>query len=124
MKQSYSERPQGTWLEVLHEAPGGTCIVHFNEDITEENGAGPEGKAETAYSADHYTLETTWRTGLEEAVKANRAAWLAAAMAAEGEKPKTETERLQEAVASLQEQNAELNSAVDDLTIAILEGGM
>lgn len=124
MKQNYSERPQETWLEVLHEAPGGACIVHFNEDITEETGTDPEGEAETVYSADHYTLETVWRTGLEEAVKANRAAWLAAAMAAEGEKPKTETELLQEAVASLQQQNAELNSAIDDLTIAILEGGM
>lgn len=124
MKQNYSERPQETWLEVLHEAPGGACIVHFNEDITEETGTDPEGKTEMTYSADHYTLETTWRMGLEEAVKANRAAWLAAAMGSENEKPKTETELLQEAVASLQEQNAELNSAIDDLTVALLEGGI
>lgn len=124
MTQNYSERPQETWLEVLHEAPGGSCIVHFNEDITEEVGTGPEGETEMSYSADHYTLETTWRTGLEEAVKANRAAWLAAAIAAAGEKPKTETEQLKEAVASLQQQNADLNSAIDDLTVAFLEGGI
>lgn len=124
MRQEYTERPQETWLEVLHEAPGGTCIIHFNEDITDEAGTGLEGEEATTYSAEHYAMETTWRPGLEETVKANRAAWLVAAMETERTgKPKTETDILREAVASLQASEKSLNSTVDALTMAILEGG-
>ena len=120
MKQNYGEEPQATWLEVLHNVPGGTCTIHFNEGIEE----GQDEDGSVFYSAEHYTMETAWREGLEASVKANREAWLAAAKAAGGGKPKTEAEILQEAISSLQEQNEELNNAIDDLTVAILEGGI
>lgn len=121
MKQNYSERPQETWLEVLHEATRGTCIVHFNEDITEETGTGPEGEEITTYSAEHYSMETTWRAGLEEAVRENRTAWLAAAKEAEGEKPKTETEILREVRRTIEENQQASDMAIAELTMIMAE---
>lgn len=126
MKQDYgTERPEETWVETLREAAGAACIVHFNEDIQETTETDAEGVEQKRYTADHHTIETAWRSGLEDAVKANRAAWLAAAVEAEQTgKAKTETEILQEAVAELKASNASLNDAMDELTAAVLEGGI
>ena len=120
MKENYSERPQETWLEVLHKAPGSTAIAHFCENITEI-----EGENGTFYSADHYAMETAYRPGLEKSLLDNRKAWLAAAIRTEetGEK-KTEIEILQDGMAALRESNESLNATVDALTTAILEGGI
>lgn len=125
MKQNYSERPQETWLEVLNKVPGGTCIVHFNEKITEETGTSPDGESCQIYSAEHYEMRVSYREGLENSIIGNRAAWLKAAMESNGvAKPKTELEILQDSIDLLKEDNKNLNSTVDLLTTAILEGGI
>ena len=125
MKQNYSERPQETWLEVLNKVPGGTCIVHFNEKITEETLASPDGEICQIYTAEHYEMRVPYREGLESSVIGNRAAWLKAAMESNGvAKPKTELEILQDSIDLLKEDNKNLNNTVDLLTTAILEGGI
>lgn len=108
MKQNYSEQPKETWLEVLHNVPGGTCVVHFNENVIEV----PSDQEETGprYEADHYSIEATYREGMEEAVLQNRGIWLAAAMERE-----TEEKNL-----TLEERVKNLESMQDDLTLAIL----
>ena len=125
MRQNYDKRPQETWLEVLNKATGGTCIVHFNEEITEETVLSADGEACRIYTAEHYQMCASYREGLEKSVTENRAAWLKAAKEADGAaKPKTELEILQDSVDMLKEDNKNLNNTVDLLTTAILEGGV
>ena len=125
MRQNYDKRPQETWLEVLNKATGGTCIVHFNEEITEETVLSADGEACQTYTAEHYQMRASYREGLEKSVTENRAAWLKTAKEADGAaKPKTELEILQDSVDMLKEDNKNLNNTVDLLTTAILEGGV
>lgn len=125
MMQSYDKKPKETWLEVLHEIPGGSCIIHFNEGITEVHETDPDGNEVLTYTADHHAMEAVYRSGLEKSIKENREAWLAAAVEAEQTgKPKTEIEVLQEGMKKLREANADIENAVNDLTIAVLEGGI
>ncbi|MDO5391046.1 MAG: hypothetical protein Q4F24_08185 [Eubacteriales bacterium] len=108
MKQKYSERPQETWLEVLHNVPGGACVVHFNENVIEVPAESEE--AEPQFEADYYSFETAFRNGLEESVSQNREIWLAAAMKKE----------IEEKNLTLEERVKNLETMQDDLTLAIL----
>lgn len=121
MKDTYMARPEETWLEVLNRVPGGTAIAHFNENIQKVTF---EDETE-GFTADHYSLETVYRDGLETSIRENRDAWLKAAKEAEetGNR-KTELEIMQESMEALKDANESLNASVDMLTMAILEGGV
>ena len=114
MRQSYAERPDETSLEVLNEIAGGACVIHFCEDITEveHTETDAEGETETVkqYEVDEYTLETKYREGLLEAVKANREVWLKAAKESETAAKNT----------TLNERVKSLESMTEDLALAIL----
>lgn len=113
MKESYSERPKETWLEVLHEVPGGTALAHFCENIQEEQ----DGEENTCFTADHYMTETPYRDGLEDAIMENRAVWLAAAK----EKATTEENKtLKMRVADLEAKATERDEVINELIIAQL----
>lgn len=108
MKQKYSERPQETWLEVLHDAPGGACIVHLNENITELPAEQEEGQIQ--YEANHYAIDAIFRPGLEQSITQNRNVWLMAAKAKDMEGQKL----------TLEARVKNLETMQDDLTLAIL----
>ena len=119
MKERYTERPERTWLELLNEKPGAECVLHFAENITEVQETDEEGILHTEYEADHYQVTTGYREGILEAVTANRAVWLEAAIAgdtaAENKTLKTRVRELEEAAESTDE-------IVNDILIAMLEG--
>lgn len=73
MKEMYNEKPDDLWVEVLNDAPGSECFVHFNENITEQE---PDEDGRTAYSADHYVFKTAYRAEIESMARNNRPAWL------------------------------------------------
>lgn len=114
MKQRYSQRPEDTSLEVLNAVTGGSCVIHFCENITEltREEADNEGQMQTVteYEADEYSIGTGYRTGLLDTVKANREIWLKAAQEAEtAEKNVTLNERVKT-----------LETMTEDLAIAVL----
>ena len=128
MKTESNIRPSAQLeIEALPKVAGKPCTVIFYENI-EGPVQKPEGDAVFTY--DRYTLETTYRENLEEAIMWNYEAWLNKAIAAEqaGEE-KTDMEILQEQVKSLKMENEalkasneELNAVVDELIIASLGG--
>lgn len=113
MKERYNERPQETWLEVLNKVPGGSAIAHFCEDIEEKQDE--DGNAH--FEANHYMVETPYRDGLEDAIKDNRAVWMAAAK----EKAATEESKtLKMRVSDLEARATERDQLIDDLIVAQL----
>ena len=114
MTENYSERPRETWLEVLHEAPGGAAIAHFHENIEEYQ----DNDGNTAYRADHYALETSYRVGLKETIESNREIWLEAAKKRETQE---ENKTLKARVEELETTVADQDEAINELIIAQLE---
>lgn len=119
MKESYSTRPERTWLEVLNEKPGAECVLHFAENITEHDRSDEDGITQKEFEADHYQIVTGFREGLLETVEANRAVWLAAAKTRE---TKEENKTLKTRVRELEESKGAINEALDDVIASILEG--
>lgn len=110
MTELYKEKPAELQLEILNRRPGGTVVIHFRQNITEETATNADGEEETYYTADEYSIETGYREGLLEAVEAEKAVWLAAAkQAVTQETNKTLTQRV-----------AELETMTGDLAAAML----
>lgn len=113
MKENYNERPQETWLEVLHRAPGGAAVAHFCEGIQEMQ----DEEGNTFYAADHYTMETPYRDGLEKAIQENRTVWLAEAKRKETQE---ENKTLKTRVSAMENKVAEQDELINELIIAQL----
>lgn len=113
MTENYSEKPRKTWLEVLHEMPGGAAVAHFCENIEEYR----DEDGNTAYRADHYALETSYRVGLKETIESNREIWLEAAKKRETQE---ENKTLKARVEELETTVADQDEAINELIIAQL----
>ena len=125
MKERFSERPKAIWLEVLNAVLGALCVVHFTENVSQVEEPGEDGEIRVEFEADHYTVETGYREGLEEAVRENTAEWLAAAKQRETEtQNKTLKTRVKELEQTAREQDATIRTqdeVINDILAAMLE---
>lgn len=125
MKERFSERPKAFWLEVLNAALGAMCVVHFTENVSQVEEPGEDGEIRVEFEADHYTVETGYREGLEEAVRENTAEWLAAAKQRETEtQNKTLKTRVKELEQTAREQDETIRTqdeVINDILAAMLE---
>lgn len=112
MRESYSEKPKETWLEVLRKAPGGVVVAHFCEDIEEVC-----DEENIYYMANHYMLETTYRSDMKETIESNREIWLEAAKKQETQE---ENKTLKARVSELESTVADQDEAINELIIAQL----
>lgn len=124
MKTESNVKPDVYRVEALPPLEGRPCTVILADNITgpltRDNGDGTES---TYYTYDRYTIETTYRAGLEADVAADPATWIAQAKAAkEAGKTPTETEILSAEVQALSEQVSEQSDSIDSLTLAVLGG--
>lgn len=125
MKERFSERPKAFWLEVLNAVLGAVCVVHFTENVSQVEEPGEDGEIRVEFEADHYTVETGYREGLEEAVRENTAEWLAAAKQRETEtQNKTLKTRVKELEQTAREQDETIRTqdeVINDILAAMLE---
>lgn len=125
MKERFSERPKAFWLEVLNAVLGAVCVVHFTENVTQVEAPGEDGEPRVEYEADHYTVETGYREGLEDAVRENTAEWLAAARERETEaQNKTLKTRVKELEQTAREQDESIRNQdemITEILVAMLE---
>lgn len=128
MKTESNVKPSARFeIEAFPAKEGAACTVILYDNISGpfERPAMTEGEApDTYYEYDRYEINTSYRENLEASVEASFDTWLQAAKEAEAApEPETELEILKKQVSDLQDENASLAAAVDDLTIAILMGG-
>lgn len=128
MKTESNVRPSARLeIEAFPAREGAACTVILYDNITGpfERPAMMEGAdPDLYYEYDRYEINTSYRENLAASVEASFDSWLKAAKEAEeAPEPETDTEALRRQVADLQNENANLAAAVDDLTIAILMGG-
>lgn len=125
MKERFSERPKAIWLEVLNAVLGALCVVHFTENVSQVEEPDEGGEIRVEFEADHYTVETGYREGLEEAVRENTAEWLAAAKQRETEtQNKTLKTRVKELEQTAREQDETIRTqdeVINDILAAMLE---
>ncbi len=100
---------------------GGTAEVVLYENIKKQTRTDPDTEeTSTYYTYDEYRLNVPFRENLSAEIKANRSAWLAAAIAAE--EAQTEKKTLEEKVASLEADNAVMGAAIEEI-IGVIVGG-
>ena len=125
MKERFSERPKAFWLEVLNAVLGAVCVVHFTENVSQAEEPGEDGEIRVEFEADHYTVETGYREGLEEAVRENTAEWLAAAKQRETETQnkslKTRVKELEQTAREQDETIRTQDEVINDILAAMLE---
>ena len=100
---------------------GGTAEVVLYENIKKHTRKDPETEeTSTYYTYDEHRINVPFRENLSQEVKDNRAAWLAAAIAAENATAEKKT--LEEKVASLEADNEIMGAALEEV-IAVIAGG-
>ena len=119
MRAESNVKPSGKFkIEVLTPHNGAPCTVIFYSDVTESERKDQNGEPELVFSYDTYRLQATFSPNLEARVKTNFEVWLQAAKDAENVTPDLTPEQ---PVADLQQENASLNSVVEQLVIDSLE---
>lgn len=100
---------------------GGTAEVALYENIKKQTRTDPETEETSIYyTYDEHRINVPFRENLSQEVKNNRAAWLAAAIAAET--AATEKRSLEEKVASLELDSEIMGAALEEI-IAVIAGG-
>lgn len=126
MRAESNVKPSGKFkIEVLTPHNGAPCTVIFYSNVTESERKDQNGEPELVFSYDTYRLQATFSPNLETRVKTNFEVWLQAAKDAENMAPELTPEQqiaeLKNTVADLQQENASLNSVVEQLVIDSLE---
>ncbi len=105
---------------IIEETGNGKCNIHFYENIEQTTNKG----GDTVYTYDLYILkDMRYHANLKNNIKANKAKWLAMAIAAENAAPEySESQRLEQEITDLQIENIEQGQQITDLEIMVLEG--
>ncbi len=114
-------------IEAFPEIEGAECVVVLYDNIQgpftrEVESAGSD--TDQYFTYERFEVPAKFHNGLHASVAASLALWIEKARkaGATGKQP-TRIEVLEQNVAALQKENADLNAVVDELVIANLTGG-